>query len=227
MSTPSVSARPLHERFPPGFAWGAATSAYQIEGAVNADGRGPSIWDTYSHFPGRTEDGGTGDVACDHYHRYRDDVRLMADLGVGAYRFSVAWPRVQPTGRGSANKAGLDFYDRLVDELAANGISPLVTLFHWDLPQPLEDAGGWLNRDTAERFAEYAGLVAECLKDRVKLWITLNEPVIVTSLLTPLVVTVIVWLPPSADASMVSLPRPVAMRNTSFSPRRLPASTSA
>ncbi|GIJ68280.1 GH1 family beta-glucosidase [Virgisporangium ochraceum] len=168
--------------FPPGFTWGVSTASYQIEGAVAEGGRGTSVWDTFAHTPGRTKDGDTGDVACDHYHRYPEDVRLMADLGVGAYRFSVAWPRVQPTGGGKANADGLDFYDRLVDALAARGISPLVTLFHWDLPQPLEDAGGWLNRDTAARFAEYADLVAERLKDRVGLWITLNEPVIVTSL---------------------------------------------
>jgi len=168
--------------FPPGFTWGVSTASYQIEGAVSEDGRGTSVWDTFSHTPGKVRDGDTGDVACDHYHRYPEDVALMADLGVGAYRFSVAWPRIQPTGEGPANAAGLDFYDRLVDSLLASDIDPLVTLFHWDLPQPLEDAGGWLNRDTSARFGEYADLVAQRLGDRVKLWITLNEPVIVTSL---------------------------------------------
>jgi beta-glucosidase len=168
--------------FPPGFTWGVSTASYQIEGAVSEDGRGTSVWDTFSHTPGKVRDGDTGDVACDHYHRYADDVALMADLGVGAYRFSVSWPRIQPTGEGPANAAGLAFYDRLVDALLAANIDPLVTLFHWDLPQALEDDGGWLSRDTAMRFGEYADLVAERLGDRVKLWITLNEPVILTSL---------------------------------------------
>ncbi|MGN9804403.1 GH1 family beta-glucosidase [Micromonospora sp. L32] len=168
--------------FPAGFRWGVSTSAYQIEGGADADGRGPSIWDTFAHTPGRIADGSTGDVACDHYHRHGEDVALMAGLGVSAYRFSMAWPRVQPGGTGAANPAGLDFYDRLVDDLLAAGIDPVATLFHWDLPQPLEDAGGWLNRDTAHRFAEYADLVAARLGDRVKLWITLNEPFIHMSL---------------------------------------------
>ncbi|MEU8297059.1 GH1 family beta-glucosidase [Micromonospora sp. NPDC048909] len=169
-------------QFPAGFRWGVSTSAYQIEGAVGADGRGTSIWDTFAHSPGRIADGSTGDLACDHYHRYRQDVELLAGLGVSAYRFSVAWPRVQPTGAGPANPAGLDFYDRLVDELLAHGIDPVATLYHWDLPQPLEDADGWLNRDTAARFAAYADLVAARLGDRVRLWITLNEPFIHMSL---------------------------------------------
>ncbi|WP_406042196.1 GH1 family beta-glucosidase [Micromonospora sp. NBC_00898] len=168
--------------FPTGFRWGVSTSAYQIEGAVDADGRGPSIWDTFAHSPGRIADGSTGDVACDHYHRYREDVALLAGLGVSAYRFSIAWPRVQPTGAGAADSAGLDFYERLVDELLGHGVDPVATLFHWDLPQALEDAGGWLNRDTAARFAEYADLVAARLGDRVKLWITLNEPFVHMSL---------------------------------------------
>ncbi|MFD6323854.1 GH1 family beta-glucosidase [Streptomyces sp. NPDC058442] len=162
--------------FPPAFLWGAATSAYQIEGAVREDGRTPSIWDTFSHTPGKTAGGDTGDIAVDHYHRYRDDVALMAELGLGAYRFSIAWPRVQPTGRGPAVQRGLDFYRRLVDELLAHGIKPAATLYHWDLPQELEDAGGWPERDTAYRFAEYAQLVGEALGDRVEQWITLNEP---------------------------------------------------
>lgn len=162
--------------FPAGFAWGTATASYQIEGAVDADGRGPSIWDTFSHTPGKTNNGDTGDVACDHYHRYREDVALLAGLGVDAYRFSVAWPRIQPEGKGPANEAGLDFYSRLVDELLETGVQPCATLYHWDLPQALEDAGGWRERDTAERFAEYASLVHQALGDRVPQWITLNEP---------------------------------------------------
>ncbi|MFS4092846.1 GH1 family beta-glucosidase [Streptomyces sp. AF1A] len=164
------------ESFPPAFLWGAATSAYQIEGAVREHGRTPSIWDTFSHTPGKTAGGDTGDIAVDHYHRYREDVALMAGLGLNAYRFSVSWPRVQPTGRGPAVQVGLDFYRRLVDELLAHGIEPAITLYHWDLPQELEDAGGWPERDTAHRFAEYAQLVGEALGDRVEQWITLNEP---------------------------------------------------
>lgn len=163
-------------QFPAGFVWGAATAAYQIEGAVRDGGRGPSIWDTFSHTPGRTWNGDTGDVACDHYHRYAEDVALMARLGLGAYRFSVAWPRIQPDGTGPANPAGLDFYDRLVDALIGHGIDPIVTLYHWDLPQALEDQGGWTARETAHRFAGYAELVHRRLGDRVRTWITLNEP---------------------------------------------------
>ncbi len=162
--------------FPEGFVWGAATAAYQIEGSTTADGRGPSIWDTFAHTPGRVADGDTGDLAADHYRRFRDDVALMADLGLPAYRFSVAWPRIQPTGKGPANAAGLDHYERLVDELLAHGVAPMMTLYHWDLPQELEDSGGWGERDTATRFAEYAGLVAGRLGDRVPTWTTLNEP---------------------------------------------------
>ena len=143
---------------------------------MNEDGRGPSIWDTFSHTPGRIVDGDNGDVACDHYHRYADDVALMSDLGVDSYRFSVAWPRIQPQGRGAVNQAGLAFYDRLVDSLLEQGIAPAATLYHWDLPQGLEDEGGWRNRDTAQRFAEYAALVHDHLGDRVQRWITLNEP---------------------------------------------------
>jgi beta-glucosidase len=164
--------------FPDGFQFGVSTASYQIEGAAAEDGRGPSIWDTFSHTPGRTRDGDTGDVACDHYHRWPEDVALLGDLGVDAYRFSIAWPRVQPAGSGAASKAGLDFYDRLVDALLERGIAALPTLFHWDLPQALEDQGGWLSRATAERFGEYAGIVADRLGDRVKRWITLNEPVV-------------------------------------------------
>jgi beta-glucosidase len=163
-------------QFPDGFAWGTATASYQIEGAVDEDGRSPSIWDTFSHTPGKVQDGDTGDVADDHYHRYEEDVDLMADLGVGWYRFSLAWPRLQPDGRGALNDAGVDFYSRLVDALLAKGIQPWVTLYHWDLPQVLQDAGGWPERDTAERFAEYSSLVYERLHDRVRQWTTLNEP---------------------------------------------------
>jgi beta-glucosidase len=162
--------------FPPGFVWGAATASYQVEGAVAAGGRGESIWDRFSHTPGNIDNGDTGDVACDHYHRYRGDVALMAELGLGAYRFSVAWPRVVPAGAGAVSSAGLDFYDRLVDELLASDITPWVTLYHWDLPQVLEDAGGWPARSTAEAFAEYAAVVADRLGDRVRRFTTLNEP---------------------------------------------------
>ncbi|MEV4837145.1 GH1 family beta-glucosidase [Nonomuraea sp. NPDC049486] len=158
------------------FLWGTATAAYQIEGAADEGGRGPSVWDTFSREPGRTRSGHTGDVACDHYHRWREDVALMAGLGVNAYRFSLSWPRIQPSGSGPVNAEGLDFYDRLVDALLAEGITPVPTLFHWDLPQALEDGGGWLARDTAHRFAEYAALAAGRLADRVRMWITLNEP---------------------------------------------------
>ncbi|MFI5955456.1 GH1 family beta-glucosidase [Cryptosporangium sp. NPDC051539] len=168
-------------QFPSDFVWGVATASYQIEGAVAEDGRGPSVWDTFSHTPGKTHNGDTGDVADDHYHRYLDDFNLMAGLGVGAYRFSIAWPRIQPTGEGPANPLGLDFYDRLVDTMLARGISPAATLYHWDLPQALEDRGGWMQRDIPQRFAEYAAVVAERLGDRVSYWITLNEPFVVTA----------------------------------------------
>jgi beta-glucosidase len=164
--------------FPPEFAWGVATAAYQIEGATTEDGRGISIWDTFSHEPGRVADGHTGDTACDHYHHWAQDVDLMAGLGIDAYRFSISWPRIQPDGGAAINQKGLDFYDRLTDALVAKGISPAVTLYHWDLPQALEDKGGWLNRDTAYRFAEYAYVVAERLADRVGTWITVNEPMV-------------------------------------------------
>jgi len=162
--------------FPDNFRWGVATASYQIEGAVTEDGRGPSIWDTFSHTPGKTYNGDTGDVACDHYHRWQDDVKLMQNLGINAYRFSIAWPRIIPQGTGRVNAKGLEFYDRLVDALLAASITPFVTLYHWDLPQALEDKGGWDNRDTANAFAEYAYTVARRLGDRVKDWITLNEP---------------------------------------------------
>jgi beta-glucosidase len=165
-------------QFPPGFQFGVSTASYQIEGAAGEDGRGVSIWDTFSHTPGRTRGGDTGDVACDHYHRYARDVALMSELGVDAYRFSVAWPRIQPAGSGPGNVKGLDFYDRLVDALGQRGIAALPTLFHWDLPQALEDGGGWLSRETALRFGDYVALVADRLGDRVRRWITLNEPVV-------------------------------------------------
>ncbi|MFC0681929.1 GH1 family beta-glucosidase [Lysobacter korlensis] len=163
-------------QFSPDFLIGSATASYQIEGAVHEDGRGPSIWDTFSHTPGKIVNGDTGDVADDHYRRWEQDLDLMAELGLEAYRFSIAWPRIQLTGSGPANRAGLDFYSRLVDGLLDRGIRPIATLYHWDLPQALEDAGGWRNRETALRFAEYAGIVGAALGDRVHTWTTLNEP---------------------------------------------------
>jgi beta-glucosidase len=163
--------------FPAGFVWGTATSAYQIEGAVDEDGRGRSIWDTFAHTPGRIADHSDGDRANDHYHRYKQDVGLIKDLGVKAYRFSIAWPRVFPEGTGAPNPKGLDFYDRLVDELLANAIDPWATLYHWDLPQALQDrVGGWQSSDTSKAFADYAGYVAERLSDRVRNFFTINEP---------------------------------------------------
>ena len=164
--------------YPADFLWGTATASYQIEGSAYADGRGRSIWDTFSHTPGRIANDENGDIACDHYRRMPADVALMADLGVNAYRFSVSWPRVVPTGAGAVEPRGLDFYDRVVDELLTHGIAPVLTLYHWDLPQALEDNGGWLDRETCYRFAEYAGIVAERLGDRVHTWITLNEAVV-------------------------------------------------
>jgi beta-glucosidase len=165
--------------FPSDFAWGAATAAYQIEGAFNEDGRGESIWDRFSHTPGKVQNGDTGDVACDHYHLYREDIALMKQLGLKAYRFSISWPRVLPDGRGAANLAGLDFYDRVVDQLLEANIQPFLTLYHWDLPQALQDKGGWANRDTCGYFADYATLMAKRLADRVHHWTTFNEPWVV------------------------------------------------
>ena len=162
--------------FPDGFLWGAATSAYQVEGATDADGRGPSIWDTQCSIAGRIANGDSGAITADHYSRWREDVALMQQLGLQGYRFSIAWPRIQPTGMGPVNQAGLDFYSRLVDGLLGAGIDPLVTLYHWDMPQALEDRGGWPTRDTSYRFADYAAIVFEALHDRVALWATLNEP---------------------------------------------------
>lgn len=165
----------MSRTFPDGFKWGVATSAYQIEGAWKEDGKGESVWDRFAHTPGRIANGDTGDVANDHYHRYRDDVALMSDLGATAYRFSVAWPRVFPDGAGAPNSKGLDFYNRLIDELLGAGIEPFPTLYHWDLPQKLQDSGGWQSRDTATAFADYAGYVAGRLGDRVQHFFTLNE----------------------------------------------------
>jgi beta-glucosidase len=168
----------LAARFPEDFVWGFATSAYQIEGAAAQDGRGRSIWDTFARVPGAIADGQTGDVACDHYHRFPEDVALMAALGAKAYRFSVSWPRVQPDGTGAANEQGLDFYDRLVDALLAAGVQPLVNLFHWDLPQALQDRGGFANAESVGWFADHAALVAARLGDRVSDWMTFNEPAV-------------------------------------------------
>lgn len=163
-------------RFPEGFLWGCATASYQIEGSPLADGASPSIWHRFSHTPGNVQGGDTGDVACDHYRRWRDDVALMRELGLKAYRFSIAWPRVLPDGTGRVNEAGVAFYDRLVDALLEAGIVPFATLYHWDLPGALQDRGGWANRDVVGWFTEYAGLMFERLGDRVQHWITLNEP---------------------------------------------------
>jgi beta-glucosidase len=169
----------MTQSFPEGFLWGAATSAYQIEGAWDADGKGESIWDRFCRMPGRVARGESGDVACDHYRRYPEDVALMAELGLGAYRLSIAWPRVQPDGAGRPNQRGLDFYRRLLEALRAAGIVPMVTLYHWDLPQALQARGGWAARDTAARFAEFAGLVAAALGAEAPLWATLNEPMLI------------------------------------------------
>ena len=167
-------------RFPEGFHWGTATASYQIEGAWKEDGKGESIWDRFTHTEGKIRTGDTGDVACDSYHRYPEDIALMRQMNLTSYRFSIAWPRIQPDGSGNANPKGLDYYGRLVDELLAAGIRPFPTLYHWDLPQALEDAGGWPNRDTAGRFADYAHTVAQALGDRVQSWLIFNEPQIFT-----------------------------------------------
>ncbi|WP_329459165.1 GH1 family beta-glucosidase [Streptomyces sp. NBC_01497] len=166
-------------RFPDRFRWGTSTSSYQVEGAVSADGRGESIWDRFCRVPGAVENGDTGDVACDQYRRGAEDIALMARLGTGAHRFSLAWPRIQPDGRGRVEKRGIDHYDRFIDGLLAEGITPLVTLYHWDLPSALQDAGGWRERDTAKRFAEYAAVCFDAFGDRVRDWVTINEPWIV------------------------------------------------
>lgn len=164
------------EVFPDGFVWGAATASYQIEGAVREDGRGSSIWDLFSHTPGRVANGDTGDIACDHYHRWRDDIGSMRDIALPNYRFSLAWPRILPDGTGRVEPRGLDFYDRLIEELLENGIEPWVTLHHWDLPSALYDKGGWLARDTCDAFGEFTDLVTRRYGDRVRHWITINEP---------------------------------------------------
>jgi beta-glucosidase len=163
-------------QFPAGFSWGTATASYQVEGAWNEDGRGESVWDRFSHTEGKILNGDTGDVACDEYHRYKEDVAIMKELGMRGYRFSIAWPRVFPNGTGTVNQKGLDYYSRLVDELLANGITPFPTLFHWDLPQALQDAGGWANRDIIDQFATYAETCVSALGDRVKNWMVFNEP---------------------------------------------------
>lgn len=168
--------------FPRNFYWGTATAAYQIEGAWNEDGKGESIWDRFAHTPSRIKDGATGDVACDHYHRYREDISLMRSLNLNSYRFSISWPRIQPPGSGKPNEKGLDFYGRLVDALLKANIRPMLTLYHWDLPQALENAGGWPNRDLAGRFADYTQIVAKALGDRVRDWTLFNEPAAFTSL---------------------------------------------
>jgi beta-glucosidase len=165
--------------FPRGFVWGSATAAYQIEGAWKTDGKGLSIWDTFSHTPGKIENGDTGDVACDHYHRFAEDFLLMKQMGLKAYRFSISWPRVLPHGRGTVSAKGLDYYDRMVDSLLALGIEPYITLFHWDLPQSMHDIGGWLNRDVMGYFSDYAALMVRRLGDRVQHWMTINEPSVV------------------------------------------------
>ena len=175
MSEPTALAR----RFPAGFLFGTATAAYQIEGGHDADGKGPSIWDTFCRRPGAISTGETGDIACDHYHRWREDVGLLRDLGCNAYRLSISWPRVLPVGGGAVNEAGLAFYDRLIDELLANGVRPFVTLYHWDLPQALQEKGGWSAPETVEAFGRYADVIARRLGDRVRDWITLNEPEVV------------------------------------------------
>jgi len=163
-------------QFPKDFLWGTATASYQIEGAVNEDGRGETIWDRFSHTPEKVYDNQNGDVACDHYHRYREDIRLMKEIGLKSYRFSIAWARIYPSGGGKLNTPGIDFYQRLVDELLGNGIIPMVTLYHWDLPQSLQDKGGWSQRDTVKYFLDFAGAMFDALCDRVQLWITHNEP---------------------------------------------------
>jgi beta-glucosidase len=180
-AAPGVLAAEGPPMFPKNFYWGTATAAYQVEGAVREDGRGESIWDRFAHTPGKIKDGSTGDVACDHYHRYREDIGLMRAMSLNSYRFSMAWPRILPSGTGQVNTKGLDFYKRVIDELLAAGIRPLPTLYHWDLPQALEDRGGWTNRDMAGWFAEYAAIVARELGDRVGDWILFNEPTAFTN----------------------------------------------
>ena len=176
-----TSAKELAAMVPTGFTLGVATAAFQIEGALDEDGRGPAGWDVFAAKPGTIVDGHSPAVACDHYHRMPQDVALMKELGIDSYRFSLSWPRIQPDGSGPVNRAGMDFYDRLLDELLANGISPMVTLYHWDTPLPLDEAGGWLNRDTAYRLGEFAAIAAAAYGDRVARWVTINEPATVTT----------------------------------------------
>jgi beta-glucosidase len=171
-----TTAAPATDAFPAGFLWGAATAAYQVEGGWQEDGRGESVWDRFAHTPGKVKSGDNGNVACDSYHRYAEDIALLRQLNARSYRYSIAWPRIQPTGRGPANARGLDYYKRLTDAVLQAGIRPLVTLYHWDLPQALEDAGGWPNRDTCERFADYVALVERALGDRIAHWCIFNEP---------------------------------------------------
>ncbi len=176
MSSSATQSAPAPLRFPADFTWGAATAAYQIEGAWNVDGKGESIWDRFTHTPGKVKNDDNGDVACDSYHRFNEDIALLKQLNLKSYRFSISWPRIQPTGAGTANSRGLDYYKRLIDGLLAAGIRPMVTLFHWDLPQALEDTGGWPNRDVASRFRDYAHIVTQALGDRVERWTIFNEP---------------------------------------------------
>jgi beta-glucosidase len=183
-----------HGGLPKDFVWGVSTSSYQIEGGVDVGGRGPSVWDGFSHQPGRIANGDNGDVACDHYHHWREDVALMRDIGVGAYRFSIAWPRVMPRGEGAVNEAGLTFYDRLIDELLRSGIEPWICLYHWDLPQALQDREGWVNRDSVGWFADYAGLIGSRFGDRVRRFATFNEPGVFT-----LFGYVFGWHPPASS----------------------------
>jgi beta-glucosidase len=174
------SSMPGHAAFPKDFLWGTATASYQVEGAWNIDGRGESIWDRYSHTPGNVKGGWTGDVACDNYHRYPEDIALMKQMNLRSYRYSIAWPRIQPSGSGASNQKGIDYYKRLTDTVLGAGMRPLVTLFHWDLPQTLEDQGGWPRRDTAARFADYVEIVIKALGDRINTWAIFNEPWVFT-----------------------------------------------
>ncbi|HMO96917.1 MAG TPA: family 1 glycosylhydrolase, partial [Tepidiformaceae bacterium] len=169
-------------QFPDGFKWGVATAAYQIEGAIAEDYRGLSIWDTFTHQPGRIQNDENGDIACDHYHRYPEDIALAADVGIQVYRFSIAWSRIYPFGGSAVNEKGLEFYDRVINELLDKGIEPAVTLYHWDLPQWLQDLGGWANRGVVEHFANYAKTLFDRYGDRVKQWMTMNEPVVFTEM---------------------------------------------
>src|ERR1700688_510940 len=224
---PGISATP----FPKDFWWGASTAAYQIEGACREDGKGESIWDRFAHTPGKIRNGDSGDVACDSYHRWREDIALMRAMNLNSYRFSISWPRIQPSGSGLTNSKGIDYYSRLVDDLLEARIRPFVTLYHWDLPQALEDAGGWPNRDTAARFADYVAAVAHALGDRVSDWMLLNEPSAFVdlghlegrhapgrkSLLDFLRATHVVNLAQGAGFRALKAARPLARAGTAFS----------